>query len=77
MYHTGVRYWGRPYTDEMKTLQPGTDVRVLRNNRIRHAIVLTVTDQNTITARIGRTSVSAARQPSTTTRGTLFEVPAP
>lgn len=58
----------------MKTLQVGTDIKVKSDGRIRHAIVTAVTDQDTITARIGRTAVSATRQASTTTRGTLFEV---
>lgn len=57
----------------MKKLSPGTEVRVESNGRIRHAIVVTVTDQNTITARIGQgTAVAYTRQASTTTRGTLF-----
>ena len=58
----------------MKTLSPGTDIRVKHHvtGRMRHAIVVTVTNQNTITCRIGRTVYSATRGASTTTRGSAF-----
>lgn len=60
-----------------KILRPGTDEYVLKDGRIRHCIVETVTDQDTITVRLGGNSegseFSATRQPSTSTRGTLFE----
>lgn len=58
----------------MKTLSPGTEIRVVHHvtGRLRHAIVVTVTDQDTITVRIGRTVYSATRGVSTTTRGEVF-----
>lgn len=62
----------------MKALSPGTEVRMKTgaNGRPKHAIVVTVTDQNTITARVGRSPVVAAtRGASTTTRGTIFTTP--
>lgn len=60
-----------------KTVRRFSPVRVrTTDGRLRHGIVLTVTDQDTITARIGLVgngvTVSATRQASTTTRGTLF-----
>lgn len=61
----------------MRVIRPYTTLRVqTTDGRLRHAVVLTVTDQDTITARIGLVgngvTVSATRQASTTTRGTLF-----
>lgn len=63
-----------------KTVRPGTYVKVLTDdNRIRHARVTAVTDQNNITVRLGtpQTSASATfeadRVASTTTRGTIFQ----
>lgn len=58
----------------MKTLSPGTVIHVKQHTtgRIRRAIVVTVTDQNTITCRIGQTTYNATRGASTTTRGTIF-----
>lgn len=60
-------------------VRPGTYVQVETNaGRIRHVRVIAVANQDTITARIGtpRTSASATfsalREPSTTTRGTIF-----
>jgi hypothetical protein len=60
-----------------KILRPGTDEYVLKDGRIRHCIVEAVTDQDNITVRLGGNSegveFAASRQPSTDTRGTLFE----
>lgn len=63
-----------------KTVRPGTYVKVLMDdNRIRHARVTAVTDQNNITVRLAtpQTSASATfeadRVASTTTRGTIFQ----
>jgi hypothetical protein len=57
-----------------KKIQTGTDLHVLYANRIRHAIVKTVTDQDNIEVEIGReTTFSATRESSTKTRGFLFE----
>ena len=60
-----------------KVLRPGTTEYVLKDGRIRHCVVEEVTDQDTITVRLGGNSASiefaATRQPSTKTRGTLFE----
>lgn len=60
-----------------KILRPGTAEYVLKDGRIRHCIVEEVTDQDNITVRLGGNSegveFSATRQPSTDTRGTLFE----
>ena len=61
----------------MKIIKPYTTVRVqTTDGRLRHAVVLTVTDQDTITARIGLArrgvTVSATRQASTSTRATVF-----
>jgi len=60
-----------------KILRPGTAEYVLKDGRIRHCIVEAVTDQDNITVRLGGNSegveFAASRQPSTETRGTLFE----
>jgi len=60
-----------------KILRPGTAEYVLKDGRIRHCIVEAVTDQDNITVRLGGNSegveFAASRQPSTDTRGTLFE----
>lgn len=60
-----------------KIVRPGTDLYVLKDGRIRHCIVETVTNQNTVTVRLGGNSeaaeFSATRQTSTKTRGTLFQ----
>lgn len=57
----------------MKTLSPGTEVVVLYKGRFRHAIVLTVTDQDTITARIGRTATgTVTRKTRAKTRASYF-----
>lgn len=60
-----------------KTLRPGTAEYVLKDGRIRHCIVEEVADQDNITVRLGGNSegveFAASRQPSTDTRGTLFQ----
>ena len=61
----------------MKTIRPYTTVYVETTDaRIRPMRVLTVVDQDNITGRIGlagnSASVTAQRQASTQTRGTLF-----
>lgn len=63
-----------------KIVRPGTYVKVLTDaNRIRHARVTAVADQDNITVRLGtpQTSASAVfdadRVTSTTTRGTIFQ----
>ena len=60
-------------------VRPGTYVKVETDEgRIRHVRVTAVTDQDSITTRIGtpKTSASAtfsaSREASTTTRGTIF-----
>ena len=57
-----------------KTIQVGTALHVKTTaGRIRHAIVKTVTDQNTLSVQIGKgTAFSVTRAVSTTTRGTQF-----
>jgi hypothetical protein len=59
----------------MKIIQPLTYLHVLTaDNRIRHARVETVTDQDNIEVSIGKgTPFSAERVVSTATRGTIFE----
>lgn len=60
-----------------KVIRPGTAEPVLFEGRIRHCIVETVTDQDTIGVRLGGNNngeeFTATRQPSTDTRGELFE----
>lgn len=47
-------------------IKPGTEVRALISGRYRHAIVVTVTDQNTLTVRVGHgTPVAVTRVPGT------------
>lgn len=59
-----------------KTIRAGTAIKAEYAGRIRHVIVEAVTDQDNITVRLGKnsdpTEFEADRQPSTTTRGTLF-----
>ena len=57
-----------------KKIQVGTDVHVKTTaGRIRHAIVKTVTNQNSLSVQIGKgTAFSVTRANSTTTRGTQF-----
>jgi hypothetical protein len=58
----------------MKKVRPGTYLKALTGGRIRHARVQAATDQDTISARISRgQAFPATREPSTKTRGTLFE----
>lgn len=58
----------------MKKVRPGTYLKALTGGRIRHSRVQAVTDQDTIDARIYQDEdFPAERQPSTKTRGTLFE----
>jgi hypothetical protein len=60
-----------------KKIRVGTAIRALIGSRLRHTIVETVTDQDTLTVRLGKNSdqtlVNVARDSSTKTRGTLFE----
>lgn len=69
-----------------KTLRPFTfiKVRTSADGRYRHTMLTTVTDQDNVEGRIGTAdrladgfsaSVAAARQSSTTTRGTEFRQP--
>ena len=59
-----------------RVIRPGTAEYVEIDDRIRSCIVTGVTDQDTIEVRLGGVSASAtysaARQPSTATRATLF-----
>lgn len=59
-----------------KTVRVGTALKAEYDGRIRHVIVEAVDDQDNITVRLGKnsdpTEFAADRQPSTTTRGTLF-----
>lgn len=57
-----------------KIIKTGTALKVATlAGRLRHAIVTSVTDQNTISASIGKgTPFTATRGSSTTTRGTIF-----
>jgi hypothetical protein len=58
----------------MRKIRPGTFVKALTGGRIRHARVQAVTSQDTISARISRgQDFPATREPSTKTRGALFE----
>jgi preprotein translocase subunit YajC len=57
-----------------KKIQTGTAIHVKTTaGRIRHAIVKTVTNQNSLTVQIGKgTAFAVTRAASTTTRGTQF-----
>lgn len=57
-----------------KKLQVGTELKVKTTaGRIRHSIVKTVTNQNSVTVSIGHgTPFSATRGSSTAIRGTIF-----
>jgi hypothetical protein len=59
----------------MKIIRPFTYLHVLTSDdRIRHARVETVVDQDEITVSIGKdTPFTAERVSSTATRGTIFE----
>jgi len=61
------------------TVRPGSTLHAKIGTRIRHVVVETVTDQNTLTVRLGgvgnstsSTGVGVEREDSTTTRGWLF-----
>lgn len=57
----------------MKKIKAGTSLHVESDGRIRHAIVKTVTTQDSITVSIGHAAAKAAtRGVSTKTRGTIF-----
>lgn len=61
----------------MRTLRPFTSVTVrTTDGRYRHMVVTTVTNQNTISGRVGtmrnKKTVNATRQASTDTRGEEF-----
>lgn len=58
----------------MKKIQVGTALHVKTTaGRIRHAIVKTVTNQDSLTVQIGKgTAFAVTRANSTTTRGTQF-----
>jgi hypothetical protein len=58
-----------------RKIQTGTQLKVQRTSgRIQSAIVKAVTDQNTITAQVGKDATfSATRSSSTTTRGNNFK----
>lgn len=64
-------------SNDTGTIRVGTAIHVLYEGRIRHCIVEAVDDQDNITVRLGlnsdETKFNADRQPSTTTRGFLFE----
>ena len=57
-----------------KTIQTGTAIHVKTTaGTIRHAVVKTVTNQNSLTVQIGKdTAFAVTRAASTTTRGTQF-----
>jgi hypothetical protein len=57
-----------------KKIQTGTAIHVKTTaGRIRHAIVKTVTTQDSLTVQIGKgTAFAVTRAASTTTRGTQF-----
>lgn len=61
----------------MRVIRPYTTVTVrTTDGRYRHMVVTTVTDQDTITGRVGlmgnKKTVNATRQSSTDTRGEEF-----
>ena len=58
----------------MKKIQVGTAIHVKTTaGRIRHTIVKTVTNQNSLTVQIGKgTAFAVTRAASTVTRGTQF-----
>ncbi len=64
---------------EIGTIRPGTSIKVIAGDRVRHAIVTDVTDQDNVEVRIGgagnETStigLDVERVESTKTRGTIF-----
>jgi sRNA-binding protein len=65
---------------EIGTIRPGTAIKAKIGDRIRHAIVTEVTDQDNVEVRIGGAGnplsaldLAVSRQASTETRGSLFE----
>lgn len=69
-------------TKQIGTIRPGTAILAKIGERIRHAIVTAVTDQDNLEVRVGgtgnplsSTGVSVTREPSTPTRGSLFVEP--
>jgi hypothetical protein len=67
---------------EIGTIRPGTTIKAKVGDRIRHAVVETVTDQDNVTVRVGgtgnptsSTGVAVERVASTKTRGSLFVEP--
>lgn len=60
-----------------KIVRVGTALKALIDNRIRHTIVETVTNQDTVSVRLGLNSdeslYTVTRQADTDTRGTLFK----
>jgi hypothetical protein len=61
-----------------KIIRPGTTLKTLIGDHIRHVVVTEVEDQNNITVRLGGNDsenpsiVAADRTASTKTRGSLF-----
>lgn len=67
---------------QIGTIRPGTEIMAKINDRIRHAIVTDVTDQDNVEVRVGglgnplsARGVAVQREASTTTRGSLFVEP--
>lgn len=57
----------------MKVIKVGTFVRALVSGRMRHARVVSVTDQDTLSVSVGHAApVAVSRVASTATRGTQF-----
>lgn len=64
---------------EIGTIRVGTAIKALVGGRIRHAIVTDVTDQDSVSVRVGglgnplsARDVAVEREESTVTRGSLF-----
>jgi len=67
---------------ETGTIRPGTAIKAKVGDRIRHAIVTEVTDQDNVEVRVGGAGnplsargVAVTREASTVTRGSLFVEP--
>jgi hypothetical protein len=67
---------------ETGTIRPGTAIKAKVGDRIRHAIVTDVTDQDNVEVRVGGAGnplsargVAVTREASTSTRGSLFVEP--
>ena len=56
----------------MKIIHTGTEVKVVKASRVRHAIVVTVTSQSALVVRIGRTTYSVTRETLTGNHGPRF-----